>query len=657
MAQSTASWSLRLLLVRLRFVGLMVVVAFVVATWDRAVHRLHRWWSPPAAVAASSVEWYCPMDPQVVRGEPASCPICGMPLSKRAKGAPEALPGGTLARLRLGPRRVALAGLTTVEVARRPVEVTVDAVGTMDVDERRLARIAARVRGRADTLFVDFTGTRVEKGQRLVWLYSQDIYASSRELLLARAAGGAALEAAKRRLLLWGLAPEQVERMVQKNEPETHVEVLSPIAGTVLTKSVVAGDYVEEGTSMYTVADLSALWMVARVYEDEARRVRLGQAVEIRASAWPERTFEGHVSFVEPQVDRATRTVGVRVDVPNGHGLLRPGMAVRATLRARVGPDGTVGAPATEVVWRCCAACPEIEARAPGPCPKCGMALMPVERPTAEAHAHAWECRCPMHPDRVFEASGPGACGLCGAPLTPVTRDGVAAVASPAATAKATRTVWECPGHPDQNRDAPGICVKCGTMELIPREVPVDEPQPPRTQVGFVCPMHPEVVKDRPGDCPICHMKLEMKETPLAPAPAAARTKTVYECPMHPDQTKDAPGECAPCGGMKLIPREVPVEGAAADAAPVDPLVVPVDAVVDTGPRQVVFVEVSEGVYDAVQVTVGPRAGDLVPVISGLRAGQKVVARGAFLLDAEVRLAPGAAATYFGASGQTGGGR
>ncbi|MBX3472139.1 MAG: efflux RND transporter periplasmic adaptor subunit [Planctomycetes bacterium] len=625
-------FGLRVLLVRIRFVGLMLAVALGVAYWDTALYALRRLDRPPPA-SASDVEFFCPMDPQIVRAEPASCPICGMPLSRRAKGAPPELPKGVLARVQLTPYRVALADVGTVEVARRPLEVAIDTVGAVAIDERRLARIASRVRGRVDRLFVDFTGVEVREGEPLVWLYSQELYTTARELLAARTAGGPVLEAARRRLLLWGLRPAQVERILARGEPETHVEVLSPISGTVVSKSVVAGDYVDEGTQMYTVADLSVLWMVARVYEDEAPLVHLGQPVEIRASAYPERTFEGHVSFVDPTIDPATRTVGVRVDVPNGHGLLRPGMSVRARLHAPVGPDGVPVRGQVEVVYRCCSACPDVLSREPGTCPRCAMPLTPVEERAPLGPGGAWECRCPMHPDHVVRSDRPGPCPECGAPL--------ARENAPPPPRPAPVTVYECSGHPEATRDTPGICLPCGTMELIPRETTADEAR------ALLAQARPEASAPLTGEGDV----------------------TLYECPGHPEATRDTPGICLPCGTMELLPRTVTAEEARerlsrarpeasrALAAPARdpalahaPLAVPADAVIDTGGRRVAYVEVAPGIYDAVEVVVGPRVGPWLPVVRGLREGQRVVARGAFLVDAEARLNPAAASIYFGAS-------
>jgi hypothetical protein len=130
-----------------------------------------------------------------------------------------------------------------------------------------------------------------------------------------------------------------------------------------------------------------------------------------------------------------------------------------------------------------------------------------------------------------------------------------------------------------------------------------------------------------------------------APKPPPGPPRTVYECPMH-DVVRDAPGTCEQCGGMTLVPRVIP-----GGPRPGDVLAVPETAVVDTGARRLVYVESSEGVFDAREVVLGPRAGAFYPVIRGVEPGMRIATAGSFLLDAETRLDPAAAGTYFGATG------
>ena len=490
---------LEVVLVRVRFLMLFVVVGVIAGQWDRITAYWEKWTRPEAgpAAEASAVEYFCPMHPSVVRDEPGSCPICGMPLSRRAKGAKEDLPAGVLARVQLSPYRIAQAGIRTAEVKPLPLVREVSAVGFVEVDERRQKRIAARIAGRTDEVFADFTGRAVAEGDPLVSLYSPELVAaqeallsSARALEAVRKSGAGeedlararrVLDASRDRLLLWGLTKEQVDGVLASGAAETHVTIRSPLAGTVLEKRVVQGQYVMEGEDLYRVADLSRIWVRARFFAGDLPLARVGAPVEAVAEGFPGEAFRGTVAFVDPVLDPATRTAGVRMDLENPGGRLLPGMYVTARVR-----------------------------------------------------------------------------------------------------------------------------------------VPVADLEP-------------------------------FASMPRAAGDAAPRRE--WWCPMHPEVTAAHPGEkCAKCGGMDLVERVV--EGIPAGAV----LAVPELAVVDTGTRKVVYRESSPGVFDAVEVVLGPRSDVFYPVISGIAAGDRVAAAGAFLIDAETRLNPAAAAAYFGASGTPSGG-
>lgn len=227
---------------RLRFIALMAATGFVFAYWDTLWNYYEKWTRPPGErqVAASDTEYFCPMHPTVVQAEPGSCPICGMPLSRRKKGEKEVLPAGVTARLALSPMRVAQAGIETAEVGYRPLSETVTTVGSVAFDERRLARISLKTRGeaRVEKLFVNFTGTPVEAGQPLGELYSPELYQAVQELLLAQRAarertasqstlgrsllgdGAELVRLAREKLALWGITPKQIDEILQKGKSD-----------------------------------------------------------------------------------------------------------------------------------------------------------------------------------------------------------------------------------------------------------------------------------------------------------------------------------------------------------------------------------------------------------------------------------------------------
>lgn len=341
-----ALWAARVALVRLRFIGLTAGAALAIACaddiWALARSLVHR--APPAESPRTPAEYFCPMHPGVVRGEAGNCPMCGMPLSQRAPA-----PGLATAHVELSPARVRLAGVATAPVARRPLHKSVEAAATVEYDERRLIRVSTRFKGRVDRLFVDAIGARVQKGEPLAALYVPELVGPAREIIKAQKAKSEQFAVVQQQLKLWGLTQRQIDRIVASGDA-THVDFDSPISGTVVAKNIVLGDAVMDGAPLFTVADLSHVWVVARVYEDEVGMIAPGQAVELTAAAWPGKIFAGRVALIEPTVDRETRTVGARVELPNPQALLKPGMFLRARFEVSLGEALPLAVPASSVI-------------------------------------------------------------------------------------------------------------------------------------------------------------------------------------------------------------------------------------------------------------------------------------------------------------------
>ena len=343
---------------RLRFVVLMAATGAVFAYWDTLWNYYEKWTRPPGVVQAahSDTEYYCPMHPTVVQEQPGSCPICGMPLSRRKKGEKQTLPSGVTARLALSADRISQAGLETVTVDYRPLSETVTTVGSIAFDERRLERISSKIKGmsRVEKLFVNFSGIEVKAGEPLAEIYSPELNQAIRELLIARQSaherpnlksaaarellgGGTDLVTlGRQKLSLWGITPKQVDEILAQGNPDYRVPILSPISGVVVRKNVVEGQYVAEGEAMFEVADLSHVWVQAQVYEDQVGLVRVGQSVEAKVEAYPGEVFAGTVAFKDPALNPTTRTLNVRYDLANSDGRLQPGMYATVTLKTPV---------------------------------------------------------------------------------------------------------------------------------------------------------------------------------------------------------------------------------------------------------------------------------------------------------------------------------
>ncbi|MBA4189372.1 MAG: hypothetical protein C0467_15355 [Planctomycetaceae bacterium] len=338
-------------LARLRFLFILGAIGVLIVKWDDLVARYEKYTRPATGADAGDHdhEYFCPMHPTVVRDTSKDkCPICFMPLSKRKKGeqTDEALPAGVVARVQLSPYRVALAGVNTTPVEYQSLTRDITTVATVEFDERKLKSVSARVKGRIDKLFVNQTGQMVHFNDPLAELYSPDLVVTVQNLLDARQANNTGLEAiARDRLKLWGIDDKQVEDIVKAGQPVVRLTIRSPIDGHVLKKSVREGQYVEEGSSLFEVADLSSVWVQAQLYEDDLAFLPIGghdpktgrPDFELTATAttraFPGKTFSGPLSFLFPHVDTETRTLTVRFDVPNKRHELRPGMTASVTLR------------------------------------------------------------------------------------------------------------------------------------------------------------------------------------------------------------------------------------------------------------------------------------------------------------------------------------
>jgi Cu(I)/Ag(I) efflux system membrane fusion protein len=342
-------------LARLRFVGILLLIGVVIVKWDTLAAYYQRWTrvETPEHAASSDFEYFCPMHPTVIRdNSKEKCPICHMPLSRRKKrDDPEvALPPGIVNRVQLSPYRVALAGIETWKVAYLPLAREITTVGFIEFNERGLKQVAARVKGRLDKLFVNETGQMVHEGHVLASLYSPDLVTTVRNLLDGQRNKDASLvRGSRERLKLWGISDDQVDEIVKTGTANTHLNIRSPINGHVRKKYVQEGQYVDEGSPLYDVADLSTVWIEAQLYEDDMAFLPaeiLSQesggtpknvfTAIATTQANPNEKFTGKLTFVYPHVDQDTRTLTVRFELANPGHKLRPGTTT--TVKLKVGP-------------------------------------------------------------------------------------------------------------------------------------------------------------------------------------------------------------------------------------------------------------------------------------------------------------------------------
>lgn len=254
--------------------------------------------------------------------------------------------------LLLSPERLQAIGVRFEPALRRPLERLIRTVGRVEIDERRLARVNIKLAGWIEDLYVNATGQEVARGQVLFTLYSPELVATQEEYLLAlrsarelgrsefpEVAEGARslLEASRRRLQLWDIAPEHLRDLERTGKVLRTLPIHSPIRGTVINKTAVAGMHVNPGDDLYTIADLGHLWVIADIYEFELPFIEVGQQARVTFSYDPGTVIEARVGFIYPTLDAQTRTARVRFELDNPNARLKPEMYANVGLTVPLG--------------------------------------------------------------------------------------------------------------------------------------------------------------------------------------------------------------------------------------------------------------------------------------------------------------------------------
>lgn len=310
--------------------------------------------SRPAPHERKVLYWYDPMKPELRFDHPGKSPFMDMQLEpKYAEEAPAAAaagvpPGYSVVKIPLERRQEI--GVTTARVEEKIVGGSVETNGSVAEDEGRVHSINAKFAGYIDRLLVDRTGQFVRKGQPLLTIYSPDLVATERELLLAAenarrlksssspeasADSQSLLAATRQRLRFWDIPSSEIDRIEKSGEVSKTLTLDSPASGVVLKKDALPGMAVTPGVPLFTIADLSTVWILADVYPSEMEAAAPGNGATVSASLRPGETFRGQVDFVYPTVTEETRTVRIRIVLPNPKGALKPGMFVHVSLSGK----------------------------------------------------------------------------------------------------------------------------------------------------------------------------------------------------------------------------------------------------------------------------------------------------------------------------------
>jgi len=331
----------------------------------------------------------CSMHPSVRLPDPdAKCPICFMELIPVTEDGGE----GSELRVTMSESAAALSQIETAPVGRFFPTTQVRLYGKVTYDETSVARLTAYFPGRIERLFVNYLGVPVAEGDHMAEVYSPDLLAAFEELRQSKAASQNStatselvrsttrdtLTAAREKLRLFGITPEQITAVEDGSFNSDRLTIFAPIGGVVTHLAVREGDYVQTGAPIATIADLSRLWLDMEAYESQLPLLRWGQRVTFTVEAHPGETFEGRISFIEPMVDERTRTAAVRVAVDNAGRRLKPGMFASAVVRTRVAEDGAVVS--NELAGRWVSPMhPTVVKDGPGQCDICGMDMVPAE--------------------------------------------------------------------------------------------------------------------------------------------------------------------------------------------------------------------------------------------------------------------------------------
>lgn len=282
--------------------------------------------------------WSCSMHTSVHAEEPGTCPICSMDLVSVTR---EEVETGVII---VDAQRQQLIGVKTGIVRREEVSKTIRAVGTILPDETRVEEVTLRLGAWIGAVDADFTGKRVERGERLFTFYSPELWSAQEEYIKAfrRAQDSPGrsqrmVEAVETRLRLWGLDASTIASIREKGEPVEYLPYLSPATGTIMEKKIFEGSAVDAGQLLYRIADLSTLWVEAEIYEFELPLVELGQTANITLSYMPGHRFEGTVSHIYPYLNPETRTARIRIQAANSDGILKPAMYANVTLAVPLG--------------------------------------------------------------------------------------------------------------------------------------------------------------------------------------------------------------------------------------------------------------------------------------------------------------------------------
>lgn len=305
----------------------------------------------------------CPMHPFIISSKPGSCPICGMSLVRKNNGKESADLTKRTKEIVLSPSQRVMANLATEAAEPRRLVKELNVAGTVTYQQQRQAKVTAWLEGRLERLHAASVGERISAGETVAEIFFPELAYAEEEYLLAWKArkqfanspqtsfsqsSESIMFAARERLRLLGFKNPQFAQLEREGRPAVRIPIYSQRGGIVVERLAIEGDYVNVGSPLFVIADLSTVWVEASVYENEFPFVRVGQRAEISSLSYPGKTFSSRVSSVYPFLDPKTRTVKIRIELHNPGLMLKPDMLVSARLMAPL--EAVLAVPATAVM-------------------------------------------------------------------------------------------------------------------------------------------------------------------------------------------------------------------------------------------------------------------------------------------------------------------
>lgn len=280
--------------------------------------------------------WTCSMHPQIRMDKPGKCPICAMDLIplKSSDAGDEIIDDDAI---QMSKEAIALANVQTSIVGHQDAVKNIQLYGIVQVDESLLQSQTSHVDGRIENLYITFTGESVKQGQLMAKIYSPELLIAQQELIEANKLQEfqpALLNAAKEKLRLLKVSEQQINNVLETNTVSPYVNIYANTSGTVLSREVSQGDYITKGSVLFTISNLSKLWVIFDAYENDLPFLKVGDQLEYTVQSVPGKTFKGNVAFINPILDATSRTAKVRVEVNNRDGKLKPEMYAVAEIEA-----------------------------------------------------------------------------------------------------------------------------------------------------------------------------------------------------------------------------------------------------------------------------------------------------------------------------------